>query len=456
MIAAQTRVIEITKLAQDPAQLKALRAHLEEVIHGEVFGGSPRGQQFLRHVVEKTIAGDLDSLKERVIGIELFHRSPSYNKSEDAIVRVTASDVRKRLLQHYTEHGNKTGFRIDIQPGSYIPEVLWASSNGSAAASTAGSAATAPLEPVPSAPERAKNLRSLIHTKGAILSVSSILGLLTLAFWAGYATHKPDAQKDFRSLLPWASILGTGRELRIVPSDADFATEQDITKHAISLSDYANEKYLPDGTELSPEVRSFCLKYLRGTRTADIDLPIVANIVSLVRPAGKRVQIRSARQMRTGDFQSDDDFVLLGSPVANPWLEMFEPQLDFRFIFTNETTLQSIENVRPRGNELKLYTPQGGGFDVKPATGVAYAIVGFVQNPHKSGHVLILAGTGAEGTWAASQLVMNPTDLANTLRACDRKQNEPLQNFEILLKVNMMAGSPTNTELVACHRLPGA
>src|SRR5579864_5622480 len=70
----EARVIEITKLARNAAQVALLRAHLEEVTHGEDLFASPRGQQFLRHVVEKAIQGDFDSLKERVIGIELFHR----------------------------------------------------------------------------------------------------------------------------------------------------------------------------------------------------------------------------------------------------------------------------------------------------------------------------------------------------------------------------------------------
>ena len=69
------------------------------------FRGSHRSAQFLKHIVEQSIAGRFESLKERAIGIELFGRAPSYDTGEDAIVRVTASDVRKRLLQHYGKYG---------------------------------------------------------------------------------------------------------------------------------------------------------------------------------------------------------------------------------------------------------------------------------------------------------------------------------------------------------------
>jgi hypothetical protein len=455
--AAHSRLMEVTKLAQDPAQLRSFRAHLEEVLHGESFVASPRGQQFLRHVVEKAIAGDLDSLKERVIGIELFHRSASYNKSEDAIVRVTACDVRKRLLQHYKEHENASRYRIGIPPGSYIPEISWVHSNGfPSIVLPTPSAMVDSVEPLPVKPKGAASFESLFGTTRAFFTIPLVIALLALAAWAGYRSRKLDTLGSYRAILPWSSIFGSGRGLEIITSDADFATEQDIIRHTISLSDYANGKYLPDNVTLPPDVRNFCLKYLRGTRTAEVDVPTVANIVALAKPAGKKILIRSARHVRTGDFQSDNDFILLGSPVSDPWLEIFEQQLDFRFIYTDESTLQSIENVRPHGNELKLYVPQGEGFEVTPPTGVAYAVIAFLQNSHQSGHVLILAGTGAEGTWAASQLVMNTTDLVAALNRCGHSRNQPLRNFEILLKVNIMAGSPTNTDIIACHQLPAA
>lgn len=450
----EARVIEITKLVHDHAQVDSLRAHLEEVIHGKAFSGSPRSQQFLRYVVEKSIEGDFDSLKERVIGVDLFHRSPSFDKGDDSIVRVTASDVRKRLSQHYGRYGGGSEFRINIPPGSYILEITWTpptvpSSNAVPEALPKSDHAELP-SPVSNL---AAKVKSPFSAKGTLLSIPFVFLLLAFSFWAGYRARKPESPPANLTLLPWSAVLGSGRTLQIIASDPDFATEQDITGHSISLSDYANEKYLPDNSKLSPEIRDFCLKYLRGVRSANVDLPIVASIVSLAQPTGQRVLVRGARQMRLTDFRAEDDFILIGSPLSNPWLEMFSEELDFRFFFPNESSLQSIENLRPRGNELKIYTPQGGGFETKPPTGVSFAVVAFVQNPHESGHVLILAGTGAESTLAAAQLVTNASELSNVLHSCDGAQNEPLRNFEILLRVNMMAGSPTNTEVVACHRL---
>src|SRR5258708_37389543 len=102
------------------ADAAVLREHLREVLESPAFRGSRRCQQFLQHVVEKAISGHYDELKERILGVELFGRSSVYDTGEDAIVRVTASDVRKRLHQFYAD--TSSSIRIEIPSGSYGPE----------------------------------------------------------------------------------------------------------------------------------------------------------------------------------------------------------------------------------------------------------------------------------------------------------------------------------------------
>src|ERR1700733_13917673 len=121
---AAERSAEIARILETESDLKAFQQHLEEVLCGEAFRGSHRSVQFLRYVVNQSINGHCDELKERLIGIELFGRSPSYDTGEAAFVRVTASDVRRRLLQHYGTDVTETEFRIRLPLGSYIPEIV--------------------------------------------------------------------------------------------------------------------------------------------------------------------------------------------------------------------------------------------------------------------------------------------------------------------------------------------
>ncbi|MGC2402546.1 MAG: hypothetical protein WA510_22325, partial [Acidobacteriaceae bacterium] len=104
-----------------PLYRQEIQEHLREILSSRAFHGSRRCQEFLGYVVEHALSGDFGGLKERVLGICIFSRNPGYDTSDDSIVRVTASDVRKRLLQYYKAAG-PSSFRIELQSGSYIPE----------------------------------------------------------------------------------------------------------------------------------------------------------------------------------------------------------------------------------------------------------------------------------------------------------------------------------------------
>ena len=75
-------------------------------------------------IIWQSADGKADDLKERTIGVALFGRTPTYDTDEDAIVRVAASDVRKRLVQHYSGVGKVSEFRIHLPSGGYVPELI--------------------------------------------------------------------------------------------------------------------------------------------------------------------------------------------------------------------------------------------------------------------------------------------------------------------------------------------
>src|SRR5579871_6123382 len=112
----------ISKVVELAPHSSEFKSHVRQVTASPAFKGSRRSQQFLQFVVENALDGHFSELKERNLGIKLFERPPSYNTADDAIVRVTACDVRKRLLQYYAEIDQASEFRIELPPGSYIPE----------------------------------------------------------------------------------------------------------------------------------------------------------------------------------------------------------------------------------------------------------------------------------------------------------------------------------------------
>jgi len=120
---------------EKPAEISAeqadtVRRALELVISSDAFAGSKRCQDFLRLVVEHALAGELDALSERIIGVEMFGRPADYDTSNDAIVSVRATEVRKRLAQYYREAAITPVVRIELPPESYIPEFHWSLPTG--------------------------------------------------------------------------------------------------------------------------------------------------------------------------------------------------------------------------------------------------------------------------------------------------------------------------------------
>lgn len=79
-----------------------------------------QGWQF-RYVAEHTLSG-AGRLKERTLGVEVFGRDPGYDTNEDPVVRITTGEVRERIAQYYHEAGHEPEIRIDLPPGSYLPE----------------------------------------------------------------------------------------------------------------------------------------------------------------------------------------------------------------------------------------------------------------------------------------------------------------------------------------------
>jgi TolB-like protein/tetratricopeptide (TPR) repeat protein len=105
-----------------PERLGLVRDHLKDVFASKAFAGSKRAQNFLQLIVEHALAGRLDSLRERMIGAEMFGRSIDYDTANDAVVRVKATEVRRKLAQYYQESTKPTLVRIELPSGSYVPK----------------------------------------------------------------------------------------------------------------------------------------------------------------------------------------------------------------------------------------------------------------------------------------------------------------------------------------------
>jgi hypothetical protein len=100
---------------------EAVREELSRILESSIFVQSDRLGRFLRYTVETTLAGDAETLKEYLIGTEVYQRKPPYHPSVDSIVRSEARRLRSKLKEYYDSVGRNDSVFIYYRPGSYVP-----------------------------------------------------------------------------------------------------------------------------------------------------------------------------------------------------------------------------------------------------------------------------------------------------------------------------------------------
>src|ERR1700728_1600422 len=112
--------------AVDGPEKEAVLRELEAILSSPFFRTSNRSKQFLAYVVQHTLEGSHEPLKERTIGAKLFQRPAGYSTGDDPVVRVQAGEVRRRLEQYHHAAPSPSPVRIELPVGSYAPEFHWA------------------------------------------------------------------------------------------------------------------------------------------------------------------------------------------------------------------------------------------------------------------------------------------------------------------------------------------
>jgi hypothetical protein len=264
---------EATRLS--PSQEQEVRAEVSRILEGPSFRTSKRCREFLEYIVERTINGPSDSLKERSIGVELFKLPVDFDSGQHTVVRVTANEVRKKLAQHYlAQGGDQRTVRIALPPGSYSAEFTWDLFLEEAAAGTRPSEPTpADIKPLNDTerlePTRTPKMHRWPYQRIVVLATTAILVVGALFFLQSLTPVLSDA-KVVRTTLPAASPGLNDDDLRLIVGSAN------------PYTDRSGRRWSPDRFFAGGSVRVRPSE--RVSRTLDPDL---------------------YRHLRTGDFRYD-------------------------------------------------------------------------------------------------------------------------------------------------------
>jgi TolB-like protein/thioredoxin-like negative regulator of GroEL len=198
-----------------PERLGLVRDHLKDVFASKAFAGSKRAQDFLQLIVEHALAGRLDSLRERMIGAEMFGRSIDYDTANDAVVRVKATEVRRKLAQYYQESTKPPLLRIELPSGSYVPKFHWESRAESLPDPEAGlhigNDPAVATEPAPVAtPSDTSRRRWVVAGTLAGLALLAAIAYIGFKVWPRGAS--PETEHHAIAVLPLQNLSGDPRQ----------------------------------------------------------------------------------------------------------------------------------------------------------------------------------------------------------------------------------------------------
>jgi serine/threonine-protein kinase len=103
------------------ASPESVRSELDKLLSSRGFAASERHRRFLQFVVEESLAGRQDGVKESVLAVEVFGRTGSFDPRTDSVVRSEARNLRARLNEYYSGEGSGDPVVIEIPKGSYVP-----------------------------------------------------------------------------------------------------------------------------------------------------------------------------------------------------------------------------------------------------------------------------------------------------------------------------------------------
>jgi hypothetical protein len=378
----------------------SVRQELNRVLASHEFHSSKRSQDFIRYVVENTLTGRADMLKERTIGIDVFGRSTSYEPSDDATVRVKAGEVRKRLGLYYAGQGATDPVRIELPAGTYIPEFRWVEVPGAAP----------PQEPAPVAmlQQSARDHRF----KWIAAAVVVLLALAAIGWWLERGRSSATALDQF-----WSPVLNGTAPVSLC---AAYVPVYGLNREGADPTRPGDFVLLTD-------------QFVGGG-----DLLATARLSSML------TRMQRPYTMRIGNDVSFEDLrlapaILIGYSYTR-WKEI-SSEMRY-FIEVSNTRVGITDNGKPTPWTI-------ANLPADRRTNEDYAIVSRVFHPDTHAMLVEIAGITQYGTEAAAELVTNPDLLAEAVN--DAPADWQKKNLQLVLHVKVIAGTPSSPKVVGAY-----
>lgn len=408
-----------------------IRIALRGILSSEAFSSSKRCCDFLTYVVEQVLAGSQHELKERTIAVAVFDRSPSYDSREDAIVRITATEVRKRLGQYYAGSDKQAAIRVSLPKGGYVPVFSWFdprmgqdSPEGSRQDIHKNEDRAEEIELAEAGSHRLLEDPASRATPAVVIApkprrtqtlvVACTALALALGSWAWFHAR---TQSTFLEQF-WAPALHSSAPVYLVAAAAPvFVSYPPGENLPLTLStEYVvtNDQFVGQGDMLASHLIASMLQHMR-----------------------QPYEVKSSNMVDVRDLPVHS-VVLIGYS-STQW-ESITKQLRF-YIDGDRAGM-----ITDRGQDTEWY-PHHMTKDLH--TDEDYAIVSRFFDPSTRAMVVLVSGATQYGTEGAAMLVSDADLLQKALH--DRPPGWESKNLQVVLHMKVIANSPATPEVVATY-----
>jgi hypothetical protein len=421
---------------------------LSEILKSVPFRASKQSQQLLSFIVDQTLSGHVERLKERIIGAEVFGRAIDYDTNEDPIVRSRAVEVRKRLAQYYVAEGREGSIRIEIIPGSYIPNFLdlgeVPAKEPHHAEHAQAIAPTPVVSPLPASSSSSSGTGSVGNPpNGAVASrwhlkprwIAAILILAAVGV-AAYSLRPEDLVHQFWSPLLENSkpvLIYTGANPVYMPS-AQLIERFKATHHLSDLDAGGYEFLVPISED--EKLGAGDLISIKDEFVTVGDVSANVGVASLLTRFKHAFDLRSGEDVAFGDLRQSPA-VLIGA-FNNSWTLQMTGDLPFAF-----------------GGGLSIRDRNGTGHDWHPVISsenkvqVDYALVARLPHSKTGGALITIAGITHCGTRAAAEFVTSQQGIKEMIRLVPKTWTD--KNLELVLQTKVVNDIPTTPTIVAAR-----
>jgi len=435
---------------------------VERIVSSQSFAKSARLSSFLTCVCDLARRGELEQINEQYIGTKVFGRRPNYDPGADSIVRSHASRLRHRLNQYFAEEGAQEQWLLTIPKGSYLPVFQIRPGTSEAIAnddaigiteiradaigSFESSSSELPRSPNTAATSRPPN--EVVQNRFLVPILSGALAFVTLiaivcASVMIYERHSQavtaigltESQRIF-----WSHLFNAKDQTTVVIADSGLVMLQGLTKQRVSLPMYLNGTYLDTIPASSSAKQTWNISTRRYTSI--VDLTIMSKILRMTGVDLHNTKSVYSRDLRPSEIKQGN-IVLLGTYESTPWVQLFEPGMNFYFQNDLAGGVFSVINRQPKAGEQATYDSRADDPDK-----TVYGVVAYRPSLNGSGRVLILEGQSMAGTETASDFVFDDGYLLPFLRSIQRPDGT-VPCFELLLRSKSISGESSRIETVA-------